>query len=298
MVSADGLDPRGLTFSQAQGYEALPQPLKLEEVSTDARKALWNVLYVYVYADRAEVNASFSSRSLNQSVWNGIFYTLHTETLGNTADQFDSSDHVQNLLQYQEDILDRMRFNKLFDLLQAIMRHPSCPGEVIHGISEAFRDEGLAYFVDTEGLPTIMPAATQAEGSQIRAALDELRRASLDGAVTHLKDASGCINAADWSGSIRESIHAVESVARLLDPKAASTLGPALTSLEKQGRLHPALKKAFSKLYGYTSDEQGIRHALLDDTESPAGQDEAVFMLGACASFASYLWRRHQSGGG
>ncbi|MCY4391099.1 MAG: hypothetical protein OXE43_03485 [Chloroflexi bacterium] len=296
MVSSDGLDARELTFSQAHGYETLPQPLKLEEVSTKARNAIWNVLYVHVYADHAEVNASVSSRLLKQSVWFGIFYTLHTEVLGNTADQFNAQDHVQNLLQYREDVLYGMRFNKLFDFLQTVMRHPSCPGEVIHGIAKAFHDEGLAYFVDTEGSPTIVPAATPEEGSQIREALDELHRASLDGAVAHLKDASACINVSDWSGSIRESIHAVESVARILDPKAASTLGPALTSLEKQGRLHPALKKAFSNLYGYTSDEQGIRHALLEDVESPAGRDEAVFMLGACASFASYLWRRHQDG--
>ena len=25
------------------------------------------------------------------------------------------------------------------------------------------------------------------------------------------------------------------------------------------------------------------------------GMDEAVFMFGACASFASYLWRKHNS---
>ena len=60
--------------------------------------------------------------------------------------------------------------------------------------------------------------------------------------------------------------------------------------------LHPALKDAFSKLYGYTSNEQGVRHALLDRTDAQAGQDEAVFMLGACASFASYLWRKHVAG--
>ena len=85
-------------------------------------------------------------------------------------------------------------------------------------------------------------------------------------------------------------------MARQLAPDASSTLGPALTSLEETGRLHPALKKAFSNLYGYASDEEGIRHSLIDDAASPAGQDEAVFMLGACASFASYLWRKHRTG--
>ena len=68
-------------------------------------------------------------------------------------------------------------------------------------------------------------------------------------------------------------------------------------SIERQGTLHVTLKKAFSKLYGYTSSQQGIRHALLDREISDVGLDEAVFMLGACASFASYLWRKHVANG-
>jgi len=64
--------------------------------------------------------------------------------------------------------------------------------------------------------------------------------------------------------------------------------------LEKEGKLHPALKEAFIKLYGYTCDEPGIRHALLDRETARVGIDEAVFMFGACASFASYLRRKHK----
>jgi hypothetical protein len=68
---------------------------------------------------------------------------------------------------------------------------------------------------------------------------------------------------------------------------------PSLAALAGQGELHPALKGAFSKLYGYTSDEEGIRHPLLDDEEARPGLGEAVFMLSACAAFASYLCRKH-----
>ena len=154
----------------------------------------------------------------------------------------------------------------------------------------------LAYTIDTKRPPTILPAATPDEGNAIVQSFEVLRAASLNGSASHLRNASACINRGDWAGSVRESIHAVESVARQLDPEAANTLGPALKSLERHGALHPSLKDAFSKLYGYTSDQQGIRHALLDRTDAQVGQDEAVFMLGACASFASYLWRKHAAG--
>ena len=87
----------------------------------------------------------------------------------------------------------------------------------------------------------------------------------------------------------------VESVARMLAP-GAKTLKPALASAKERGGLHPALKDGFNKLYGYTSNEQGVRHPLLDNDKAQVGMDEAVFMLGACASFASYLWRKHAAG--
>ena len=142
----------------------------------------------------------------------------------------------------------------------------------------------------------VLPDVTPEEGSTVVDALRTLRQAGLDGSAAHLRAASECINAGDWAGSVRESIHAVESVARQLDPRAEQTLGPALDSLEKHRALHPALKEAFSKLYGYASDEQGVRHALLDRANARVSRDEAVFMLGACAAFASFLWRRHTAG--
>ena len=184
----------------------------------------------------------------------------------------------------------------MFDLIQFVLRHPRCPRGFIRDMKRTFAECRLAYTIDFGPPPTIIPAVTPEEGDAVVGALRTLRDAGLDGSAVHLRKAAACINAGDWAGSVRESIHAVESVARQLDPEASATLGPALSSLEKQGKLHPALKDAFSKLYGYTSDEQGIRHALLYRANAQVGQDEAVFMLGACASFASYLWRRHAAG--
>ena len=118
----------------------------------------------------------------------------------------------------------------------------------------------------------------------------------MGGSAAHLKKAAECINGQDWAGSVRESIHAVESVARQLDPKASNELGPALKSLEKERNPPSGAQVGIHKLYGYTSNEQGIRHALLDQDSANVGMDEAVFMLGACASFSSYLWRKHVAG--
>ena len=287
MVDGKELEPRELTFSQAQGYEEIPGILALEKVDYEARLKLWNLLYISAWVDTM---AKFGYLSTNPQ-WVPILETLHTDFFQRPIDDLDTSPSG-----YKGAILDVLPFFKLFDLLQIIMRHQNCPGNFIADVVKLFDECRLAYVVDTNGPATILPAVTEREGQAIVGALHELHEAGLSGAGTHLRNAGELLNQGDWPGSIRESIHAVESVARQLDPNASQTLGPALTSLEKDGHLHPALKEGFSKLYGYTSDEQGIRHPLIDNATSPAERDEAVFMLGACASFASYLWRRHQKG--
>ena len=52
-------------------------------------------------------------------------------------------------------------------------------------------------------------------------------------------------------------------------------------------KLHGALTSAFTKLSGYTSDESGIRHALLDEPD--ISYEDAKFMLVACSAFINYL---------
>ena len=88
--------------------------------------------------------------------------------------------------------------------------------------------------------------------------------------------------------SIKESISAVEALCREITTE--NTLGDALKKLEKNGVNIPAfLKSGFEKLYIYTNNEKtGIRHALMDNTETPQ-YDEAKFMLVSCCAFVNYI---------
>ena len=55
----------------------------------------------------------------------------------------------------------------------------------------------------------------------------------------------------------------------------------------KTGVFHPTLLEAFTKLYAYTSDANGIRHGHLGD--SYVSLAEARFMLVSCSAFVNYL---------
>lgn len=91
----------------------------------------------------------------------------------------------------------------------------------------------------------------------------------------------------DYRNSIKESISAVEGMCALVTGQAKADLSAALRILESKTTLHGALKSAFNSLYGFTSDSNGIRHALLD--EANLTFDDAKFMLVTCSAFVSYL---------
>ena len=90
----------------------------------------------------------------------------------------------------------------------------------------------------------------------------------------------------DYDNSIKESISAVEGMCQILTGNDNATLGDCLKKLKDS--IHPAMKEAFLKLYGYTSDANGIRHANgLGEGDSTF--TEAKYMLVSCSSFINYL---------
>ena len=93
----------------------------------------------------------------------------------------------------------------------------------------------------------------------------------------------------DYENSIKESMSAVEAMCRIItkDDKT-KTLGEAINKLEDNGiEIHGAFKKAMSSLYGYASNEDGIRHGGIDYTK--LSEEDAKYMLIVCSAFINYL---------
>jgi AbiJ N-terminal domain 4 len=87
----------------------------------------------------------------------------------------------------------------------------------------------------------------------------------------------------DYRNSIKESISAVEAACQIITKNTSISLGQTLKALG----IHPALEKGLSAIYRYTSDAEGIRHAL--SQEPSVGGDDARFFLVSCSAFVNYL---------
>ncbi|MCM0752939.1 hypothetical protein DEA98_22920 [Brucella pseudogrignonensis] len=179
----------------------------------------------------------------------------------------------------------------LFDLIEFLLRHPKC--------RTVFKDELIGAFVTARSAYRVIDSQIVAIGSNEQAvafevAIKDAENGDALSARTHLVASAVCLRNGDWAGSVRESIHAVESAAIRLSPDA-TTLGVALAKLQSSGQVHKGLRTAFSALYGYTSNAEGVRHALVFDEEAKVDETDALFMLGACASFVSYLLARSAS---
>jgi len=139
----------------------------------------------------------------------------------------------------------------------------------------------------------IAPISSQAEVSEISGAVESTARSGLEGAHEHLQSALKLLGKKpdpDYRNSIKEAISAVESISKQLSGNVAQGLSGAFDALSID--IHGALKAGFIKLYGYTSDEDGIRHAILEQPN--IGFAEAKYMIVSCSAFVNYLIAKAQ----
>lgn len=271
------IDRTKVTFEQAEGRAPLPSQLRIGEVSPMLRSLLWKLVYDHMCDDSASFDDWLGD------LWTVILTDLHVWHEHRPVDEFDNrlSSHVSALKKrmFQGDYVAVLGF------FQFVIRHPGCSHNFKDKIAATLRIARAAYSLVDD---TIVPFASDEERQTVERAFGDLHGSEFNGARTHLAKAAEELTGGQYADSVRESVHAVESTARLLVPTARS-LGVALAKLEAAGQIHGSLKAGFNSIYGFTSDEQGIRHALLDAPAASVDEHDALFMLGACAAFVSYL---------
>jgi hypothetical protein len=274
-------DRKSLTFEQAEGVAPLPTQLRPKEISPELRALLWAAVHTSLESQRYR-NIEGDIQFLGG--WESVFDTMHVARHHRMVDEF--ANNYRRLVKETKEVFERGDYVAIFGWIQWVLRHPGAPSSLAEDINWALKTGQAAYRV-LDG-DTIVPMGSDAERETLERTFADLAATEFHGARAHLRNAAEELTAGNYANSVRESIHAVESVAKVLVDDPNADLSKALAKLEKSAVIHPAMKQGFAKLYAYTNDEDGIRHASI--AAGPAvDETDALFMIGACAAFVSYM---------
>lgn len=280
-----------LSFSQRNNYVPKEFPLQTESLNNATRMALWNAFYQFFSGEMVD---SYSLEYMNSArkwlctyIWANHFHQ--------DLSLLDNTDDIVSITKKM--FLDpNTRWYAIFDFCENILYFNSSFvftfGKLL---DEVFEDNNVAYRVIGS---QICPITDSQEIETIKTAMSLPDQFA--GARTHIASALQKFSdreQPDYRNSIKESISAVESMCMVLVGSPNASLGKALKLLEDNGiKIHPSLKSGFSSIYGYTSDEGGIRHAMIEEGSSVT-QEDALFMLVSCSAFCHYLQQKGSKAG-
>jgi len=296
-------------FSQRYGFKLVRTILQKDSIDDELRNRLWNALYRFYWEnickkvealqDSSFLGSIFSRESnfrkedkhfidlvdnFFKKLWDGFFKRPIDEIL-----KYIGYDYYGLIKDKISPWFFKCNWYEVYDFLEFIINtfpDEQNNKEFIKYCNQILEEEKSAYrFVDKK----IVPITNDIELSEIEEALKVSEDKKLSNVYQHLKSAIELLadrKNPDYRNSIKKAISAVEAICCLIAGEKAS-LGKALSRIEEKISIHPALKNAFDKLYGYTSDADGIRHALLEETN--LGFEDAKFMLVACSAFINYL---------
>lgn len=268
-----------MRFSERYGYKPVRETIQKENIDDDLKNRIWSCIYDN-YLDHYSAGISGFENGI-RSLWKTF--------LKKPIHNFSSRSTGINLKKINS-FYDKCIWYEVYDLIEEIIKlydekFIKIKELFILEINDILTQEQSAYRIINNQVAEI---TSDKEIESIEEALENTNLYS--GVQQHLKQALTLMSDRknpDYRNSIKESISAVESICKIVTNDDKASLGQALKIIETKYGLHEALKKSLSQLYGYTSDADGIRHAMLE--ESNLTYIDAKFMLVACTNFINYL---------
>ena len=265
-----------MKFSQRKGYTKPSEIIQTQGMNENLRVSLWNILDLVVWQGQNFLWSRFSDPEIDK--YSKILWFQYFKKPVDTR-----PDQPSDILNIIRDYFFKCEWYEVYDFLEFTLNYLDDDriNEAINNILErelsGFRFIAGIFtdITDTKEVEMLEEVFSDSDFPTVRAHLQR--------ALELLSDRKQ----PDYRNSIKESISAVESLAQIISGEPKATLGDALKVLERKSKVHSALKEGFSKLYGYTSNADGIRHALSDETD--LGPPEAKYFLLSCTSFINYL---------
>jgi hypothetical protein len=265
-----------MLFSQRKGYKPVSDIIQRDGINEELRNTLWNVLDLLIWQKKDFLSVPYGEPKMV------IFSTaLWLNYLKKPVDSRPISSY--ETLKIIRNYFFSCEWYEVYDFIEFTLCYFNDDGltETINLILE--RELSAYRFIDN-----IFTDITDEQ--EIKMIEEALRDKDFPGVAKHIKRALELLSNRenpDYRNSIKESISAVESFAKIITGEPKATLGQALSIIGRECKIHPSLLEAFSKLYGYTSDEGGIRHAMLDEPNLTTS--DAKYFIMSCTSFINYM---------
>ena len=271
-------------FPQRMGV--VPAPLVgLQDMPDDLRVALWNTFQHWIFGDevpgmtRSEQGrrvftyvgwpadeVKFSGRDNRQRLKEWFFVT--------------SWDRVYDFVEWLPHLLARSATDPFNERRQLV----ALAKLYLDDVDRALACSGSPYrLIGTD----LVPITDQAELAEVAHAIDS----PFDGARRHIAQATTLLSMKpepDYRNCIKESVSAIESMLMEATGVRKGDFPVLLKAFEQRHcSLHPAFRNAVNTLYGWTSDEKGVRHGIFGDVK--VDHADARFMLVTCSAFLNFL---------
>jgi hypothetical protein len=289
------------SFSQRKGIKPVKNVIQIDSIDNDLRNRLWDALSIFYWSkinDKSTVEFLFDSTFARKKSYNPTDYPVYKMGVllrklwhSYFKQPIDTiEDYSPNTNKKIREYFFNCKWNEVYDFIEFVANNYPDESNSVNpkfmDFSNSILKEELSAYQFVGG--KIAEITSEEEIAEI----EEAMNVPISPVQEHINRALELLSdrkSPDYRNSIKESISAVETICKLITSNDKATLGDALKEIQKENKMeiHPALKKAFSSLYGYTSDAEGIRHGLSD--EPNLDLEDARFMLVSCSAFINYL---------
>jgi hypothetical protein len=297
-MTGEELNFKGMSFSERYGYKT-PKTLELEGLSDELRARIWN-WFQKTYEDIGNflrergVGAARQAKVI-ESIWDGFFHGDIQELRRNYSGIYSGGVHYYSIESIRERFY-KIDWNMVYDFVeyvlnQCLLFNAAMRNNSAKLLNEILEEEKAGYrVICCNDIWYVTPIISPQE-------IEEIEKASnlsgpyqsvatlIAAAVGHYRKRPQ----AEYEDSLKDSILALEALVKIM----VSSEG-AFSQLIKEIEIHPALKEALEKLYGWASNIDKVRHAKGEIPQEKVpiysvGEAEARLALVLASALTNYL---------
>ncbi len=282
-----------MKFSERYGYKSVKDIIQTDSMDEPLRNGLWNLLKLYCWDNVNSVYGLSPGQYLNGSGNEKIKYLCERLWFSHFKKPLDElSNDWGEVHKILREYFFGCEWVEVYDFIEFVAENYSSHefrGDFTKVCNCVLEEEMSAYrFID--GVITRIT-----EKGEI-AEIEEVLETSPDPVRKHLRRSLELMSDRenpDYRNSIKESISAVESFVKISLKTDQGTLGNLMERFKNDFGVPSTLVSAINKLYGYASNEGGIRHGL--DGDETTDFTDAKFVLVVCSAFINFAKGKMQN---